>query len=119
MRNPRRGELYWVDFSPGRGSEQSGIRPALVLQNDIGNEHAPTTIIAVVSTALRPMPVHVTVEPGDLARGTNDTGLRAASQIKLEQLQTIDKERLRQRVGTLSEAKLREVERALRISLAL
>ncbi len=119
MQNPRRGELYWVDFSPGRGSEQTGVRPGLIIQNDVGNEHAPTTIVAVISTTMRAMPIHVTVEPSDVNKYAGDTGLRAASQVKLEQIQTIAKERLRQRIGTLSEAKLRQVDVAVRISLAV
>lgn len=119
MHNPRRGELYWVDFSPGRGSEHLGIRPALIIQNDIGNERGSTTIVAAVSTTVRAMPLHVAIAAADVSRSGGDRGLPAASQIKLEQLQTIDKQRLGRRIGTLSETKLHEVDLALRISLAL
>jgi len=109
-----------VDFHPARGSEQAGFRPALIIQNDIGNERAATTIVAGVSTTHRPMPQHVGIEPRDVLRASpRDTGLPQTSEVKAEQILTIAKDRLRSRIGALSQEKLAEVDRALRISLAL
>ena len=120
MPQPRRGELYWVDFNAARGSEQAGLRPALVIQNDIGNERAATTIVAAVSTTHRPMPQHVCVEPGDIIRvSSDDAGLRDTSEVKTEQILTIAKERLQRRIGALTQQKMGLVNWALRVSLAL
>lgn len=120
MPPPRRGELYWVDFNPARGSEQAGFRPALIIQNDIGNERAATTIVAALSTTHRPMPQHVGIEPRDVVRiSARDAGLRQTSEVKAEQILTISRDRLQTRIGALSKEKLVEVNRALRISLAL
>lgn len=120
MPQPRRGELYWVDFNPARGSEQAGLRPALIIQNDIGNERAATTIVAAVSTTHRPMPQHVRIEPRDVIRGSaQDRGLSQISEVKTEQILTISKERLQGRIGSLTKEKLGQVDWALRTSLAL
>lgn len=110
----RRGEIYWVDWSPGRGSEQSGRRPALVIQNDIGNQYSPTTIIAAVSTQAPPKsyPFHVRITP-------TESGLSADSVIKCEQIITIDKDRLGERIGSIPVARMRDVENALHRSLGL
>ncbi|MBI4604700.1 MAG: type II toxin-antitoxin system PemK/MazF family toxin [Planctomycetes bacterium] len=108
----RRGEVWLVNFNPGRGSEQRGIRPALVLQNDIGNQHAATTIVAAITTTLKRFPVTVLL---DVLEG----GLRAASMVNLAQILTIDRVRLKKRLGVLGPDRLEEVDRALRVSLAL
>ena len=109
---PRRGEIWIVNFNPARGSEQRGLRPALVVQNDVGNEYAATTIVAAISTTIRAYPVTV-----PLARG--EGGLRKLSMVNLAQLLTIDKERLRRRLGRLPDHRLDAVDTALRVSLDL
>jgi mRNA interferase MazF len=110
--HPRRGEVWLADFNPARGSEQAGMRPALVVQNDTGNRFSSTTIVAAITTTLRPFPVTVVVEGGD-------GGLSTRSMINLAQLLTIDKTRLSKRLGTLSRRRLAEVDRALAVSLGI
>ncbi|MHB0886201.1 MAG: type II toxin-antitoxin system PemK/MazF family toxin [Bacillota bacterium] len=110
---PLRGEIWLVDWSPGRGSEQLGVRPALVVQNDTGNTYSTTTIVAAVSTkGKREYPFHVTVLP-------SETGLSEPSVIKLEQITTIDKERLIRKVGVVGRLSMMKVDLALRYSLGL
>lgn len=110
MSGPRRGEVWLVDFSPARGSEQSGRRPALVIQNDIGNRHASTTIVAAITRTIRPFPVTVVVDAGE-------GGLQHRSMINLSQLLTIDRGRLRQRMGSLDGPRMAAVDEAIRVSL--
>jgi mRNA interferase MazF len=109
---PRRGEIWLVNWNPARGSEQAGKRPALVIQNDIGNENASTTIVAALSTTIRIYPMNVLIEP---PRG----GLTRPSIIKTGQILTVSKDRLEKRLGIIEEIKMEEVDRALRLSLAL
>lgn len=99
-----------VDFHPGRGSEQRGIRPALVIQNDVGNEHAATTIVAAITSTVKIYPVTVPLHKGE-------GGLRQASMVNLAQMLTIDKSRLRQRLGMLPAERLAAVDEAIRVSL--
>lgn len=108
-----RGELYYADLNPVFGSEQGGIRPVLILQNEVGNWFSPTVIVAAVTAKSRKgcLPTHVLV-------GT-DSGLSQPSVIMTEQIRTIDKSRLLDRVGMLSPEKQEQVDRALRISFAL
>ncbi len=108
----RRGEVYISDFNPGRGSVQRGVRPALVIQNDIGNQYAATTIVAAITTTIRKYPVTVVLE-------SHEAGLQRKSMVNLAQIITIDKTRLIKRLGAISEARLREVIAALRVSLSL
>ncbi|HLB26174.1 MAG TPA: type II toxin-antitoxin system PemK/MazF family toxin [Dehalococcoidia bacterium] len=109
----RRGEIYYVNFGPARGSEQAGQRPALVIQNDIGNEFASTTIIAAMTSRRRdPYPFHVHVS-------ARESGLPEASTVMLEQILTISMERLRRRAGQLGPDRMREVDLALHHSLGL
>lgn len=108
-----RGEIYEVDWSPGRGSEQAGVRPALVIQNDIGNAFSPTTIVGAISSrARRPYPFHVAIT-------ARESGLAQDSIVKCEQIQTIAQARLGRRVGSLGADKMREVDRALTHSLGI
>ncbi len=112
-REVKRGEIYWVDWNPGRGSEQSGLRPALVIQNDIGNKFSPTTIVAALTTAIeKPYPflVRVTAKEG---------GLPKDSSVNLAVIITVDKTRLRDKCGELSEDKMAEVDKAIKASLGL
>jgi mRNA interferase MazF len=113
--DPRRGELWWVDWSPGRGSEQAGRRPALIVQTDPANRNPryPNTIVATVSISGRHVPSHVRIEPDA------QNGLSTASFVKCEQLMTISKERLETRLGRLRSEDLDDVGAAMRIVLAL
>ena len=109
---PRRGEIWLVNWNPARGSEQAGKRPALVVQNNIGNEHASTTIVAAVSTAVRLYPMNVLLNP-------HQGGLTKTSIVKTGQILTVTKDRLEKRLGVVDEKKMEEVDRALRLSLSL
>lgn len=107
----RRGDIYWVDLGTPRGSEQGGRRPALIVQNDTGNANSPTTIIAAITSRKKgvyPFHVHVRAE---------ESGLPQDSTILLEQLLTVNQDRLIRRVGSLSAAKMKEVDKALHVSL--
>ena len=109
----KRGEIYWVDWGQGTGSEQAGMRPALIIQNDIGNEYGATTIIAPCTTAeKKPYPVIVSVT-------AKESGLPKHSSIDLGQIRTIAKSRLGDKVGWLSASKMAEVDKAIKYSLGL
>ena len=112
-RTIHRGEIYYADLNPVVGSEQGGIRPVLILQNEVGNWFSPTVIIAAMTAkgSKVHLPTHVPV-------GT-DSGLRRPSLVLAEQVRTIDKSRLLERVGMLPPEKQEQVDRALRISFAL
>jgi len=99
-----------VDFHPGRGSEERGIRPALVIQNDVGNQHAGTTIVAAIASTIKIYPVTVPLKRGD-------GGLREPSLVNLAQILTVDRSRLQRRVGTLPRDSLERVNAAIKISL--
>ena len=107
---PRRGEVWLVNFNPGRGSEQKGIRPALVIQNDTGNIYASTTIVAAITSTIKEFPVTVVLSGGE-------GGLKQRSMINLAQLLTIDKGRLQKRLGHVSDAVIVRVNDAVRVSL--
>ena len=107
---PHRGEVWLVDFSPGRGSEQAGLRPALIVQNDAGNQYAATTIVATLTSTIKVYPVTVPL-------GKGEAGLAVRSMVNLAQILTIDKSRLRRRVGMLARDRLDEVDEAIRVSL--
>lgn len=111
----QRGQIYWIDWSPARGSEQAGRRPAVIVQNDPfnQNERYPNTIVAAVSTSGRIVPTHVILEPDA------QNGLRDRSYVKCEQLITISKDRLQALIGTADESVMRQVDRALKRALAL
>lgn len=109
---PRRGEVWLVNWNPARGSEQAGRRPALVIQNDIGNEKASSTIVAGISSSVKIFPMNVKVDPPE-------GGLRLASIVKTSQILTVDKKRLERRLGQLSSEKMKEVNLAVKLSLDL
>ena len=109
---PRRGEVWLVNWNPGRGSEQRGIRPALVVQNDIGNEKAPTTIVAAISGSVKLYPINVLLEPPE-------GGLERPSVVKASQILTVSKDRLMRRLGRISKNKMEDVEQAIKLSLDL
>lgn len=109
----KRGQVYYADLRPVVGSEQGGIRPCLIIQNDIGNTYSPTLIIATMTTQNKAnIPTHIAVSPEDYCLDINTT-------ILLEQLRTIDKSRLRDFVGRLSDNTMQKVDEALNISLSL
>jgi len=107
-----RGEVWLVNFNPGRGSEQRGIRPALIIQNDIGNEHAATTIVAAITTTKKVYPVTVPLT-------AREAGLAQPSMVNLAQLLTVDKSRLKKRLGRLSAPRLKQINQSLQISIGL
>ena len=110
----KKGDLYFADLSPVVGSEQGGVRPVLVVQNDVGNKYSPTIIVAAVTsqTGKAKLPTHV-----ELA--ATQGGLSKNSVVLLEQLRTIDKKRLKERIGTLSVNQLPDVDAALGVSLGI
>ena len=110
----KRGELYYADLSPVVGSEQGGIRPILIVQNDIGNKYSPTVIAAAITSKLNKakLPTHI-----ELA--SSEYGLEKDSVVLLEQIRTIDKVRLREKIGELSEIKMMQVNKAMMISLGV
>ena len=114
MQPVRRGDIYYADLSPVVGSEQGGIRPVLIIQNDIGNKHSPTVICAAITSQMNKakLPTHVELDSSRYA-------LVKDSVVLLEQLRTIDKKRLRDKVCHLDREILQKVERALLISLDL
>jgi mRNA interferase MazF len=111
----QRGELYWLDWNPARGSEQAGRRPALVIQENpaSSNPNYPLTIVAAVSTQGRDIAAHVAIEPSVF------NGLSAPSYVKCEQVQTVSKARLTQRIGVLEAQAMTRVDAALKRVLAL
>ena len=115
MIRPRRGDIYLVNFDPTLGAEIRITRPALILQNDIGNKFSPVTIVAAISSKFdEPLyPTEVLISAKAL------TGLAIDSVVLINQIRTVDKKRLVKQLGTLSAAKMEEVNQALRISLAL
>ena len=108
-REIQRGDIYFCNFAPVVGSEQNGLRPAVIIQNDIGNHYSPTTIVAPLTTRIkRRLPTHVTV--------TNRC-LKETSIVLLEQIRTIDKCRLKTYLGQLSKNEMKSVDDAINISL--
>lgn len=110
----RRGDIYYADLRPVVGSEQGGVRPVLVIQNDVGNRHSPTVICAAITSKMNKakLPTHVELDSGRYA-------LVKDSVVLLEQLRTIDKMRLKDKVCHLDADILKKVNRALEISLEL
>jgi mRNA interferase MazF len=111
---PRRGEIYYVDLDPKVGSEQGGRRPALILQNDVGNQYSPVLIVAAITSrpAARPRPTDVLIQPGS-------SGLQAPSRVLLNQIRTLDKRRMGRFVGRLKPEEMAQVAEAIKISLGL
>lgn len=110
----KKGDIYFADLSPVIGSEQGGIRPVLVVQNDVGNKYSPTIIVAAVTSQLNKakLPTHVEID-------AKNNGLSKKSVVLLEQLRTIDKKRLKERIGTIDEGLLPNVNEALTVSLGI
>ncbi len=110
----KRGDIYYADLSPVIGSEQGGVRPVLIIQNDVGNKYSPTIIAAAITSKINKakMPTHI-----ELA--ANEYGLSKDSVILLEQIRTIDKQRLREKIGRLDTDMMLRVDKALFISFGI
>ena len=110
----RRGDIFYADLSPVVGSEQGGIRPVLIIQNNVGNRHSPTVICAAVTSKMNKakLPTHIEIS-------TKDYKIVKNSVILLEQIRTIDKQRLKEYVCHVDSGMMRKVDRAIRISLEL
>ena len=110
----KRGDIYYADLRPVVGSEQGGVRPVLIIQNDIGNKHSPTVICAAITSKMNKakLPTHVELN-------TKRCDMIRDSVILLEQLRTIDKQRLKERICHIDDELLKDVDRALMISLEL
>lgn len=110
----RRGDIFFADLSPVVGSEQGGTRPVLILQNDIGNQYSPTTIVAAITSQIEKakLPTHVEIRTGE-------GGLERDSVILLEQIRTIDKSRLMEKVAAMNDEMMKRVNQAVEISLGL
>lgn len=110
----KRGEVYFADLSPVFGSEQGGTRPVLVIQNDVGNKYSPTVIVAAITSQINKakLPTHIELT-------AQEYGLQKDSVVLLEQLRTLDKRRLKERVCSIDLVKMRKVNDALLISLGV
>ncbi len=112
--NVKRGDIFYADLSPVIGSEQGGIRPVLIVQNDVGNKYSPTVIAAAITSQKfkADLPTHITI-PADVS------GLAKDSVVLLEQVRTLDKKRLRERIGTLPENIMNSIDLAISVSMGL
>lgn len=108
----KRGDIYFADLSPVLGSEQGGVRPVLVIQNDVGNKYSPTVIVSAITSQLTKakLPTHIELS-------SHDYRLPKDSVVLLEQIRTLDKRRLKEKITVIDEHKMKEVNRALLISL--
>lgn len=110
----KRGDIYYADLSPVVGSEQGGIRPVLIIQNDVGNRYSPTVICAAITSRINKakLPTHIEID-------SRRCQIMKDSVILLEQIRTIDKQRLKDMIGHLDKERMRSVDEAIRVSLAL
>lgn len=110
----KRGEIYYADLSPVVGSEQGGVRPVLVVQNDVGNKYSPTVIVAAITSQCgkTKLPTHIEIN-------SKDCGLSKNSVVLLEQMRTLDKSRLQEKIGELSEHYMNFVDNAIGLSLGI
>lgn len=116
----RRGDIYYADLSPVVGSEQGGLRPVLIIQNDIGNRYSPTVIAAAITSRLskNKLPTHIDVCRSDTV-DSDSLGLAKDSVILLEQIRTLDKRRLKEKMGHLDERMMHQVDTAISVSFGL
>ena len=112
--NIKRGEIYYADLSPVIGSEQGGVRPVLIIQNDVGNKYSPTVIAAAITSQHNKtkLPTHISVD-------ADNCGLAKDSIVLLEQVRTIDKKRLKEKMGCLDNDSMGMVDKALSVSFGL
>lgn len=117
--NVKRGDIFYADLSPVVGSEQGGLRPVLIVQNDVGNRHSPTVIAAAITSRMTKtrLPTHIDVKCS-CSEGS-ECGLACDSVILLEQVRTIDKKRLKEKMGHLDEMTMAQVNAAISVSLGL
>lgn len=110
----KRGDIYFADLSPVVGSEQGGMRPVLIVQNDVGNKYSPTVIAAAITsqTDKTRLPTHISVN-------ADECGLSKDSIVLLEQIRTLDKRRLREKMGNLDDGDMQRIDRALTVSFGL
>ncbi len=116
----RRGDIFYADLSPVVGSEQGGLRPVLIIQNDVGNRYSPTVIAAAITSRMgkTKLPTHIDIT-GDMHSGGDRAGLSRDSVILLEQIRTLDKRRLREKMGHLEQDVMEEVNNAIAVSFGL
>ena len=112
--NIRRGDIYYADLSPVIGSEQGGLRPVLIVQNDVGNKYSPTVIAAAITSRMSKakLPTHIDIY-------AKDAGLARDSVVLLEQIRTIDKKRLKEKMGHLDDTAMNDVNNAISVSFGL
>jgi len=110
----KRGDIFYADLSPVVGSEQGGIRPVIIIQNDVGNKYSPTVIVAAITSQINKakLPTHVEISAVEY-------GLNKDSVALLEQIRTIDKKRIKEKIGHMTETDMKKVESALLVSLGL
>lgn len=113
MKSIKRGDIYYADLSPVVGCEQGGKRPVIIVQNDTGNQFSPTVIVAVLTSKIKKhLPTHIDIDSGE-------GNLTRDSTVLLEQIKTIDKTRLQKYIGSVTEKKMVEINRAMLVSLGL
>ncbi|GKX68050.1 type II toxin-antitoxin system PemK/MazF family toxin [Inconstantimicrobium mannanitabidum] len=112
--NVKRGDIFYADLSPVVGSEQGGIRPVIIIQNNIGNRYSPTVIVAAITSQINKakLPTHVEIS-------SEEYGLNRDSVVLLEQIRTIDKKRLKEKIGHMTDSDMKKVDKSLLISLGL
>ena len=112
--NVKRGDIFYADLSPVVGSEQGGIRPVIIIQNEIGNRYSPTVIVAAITSQINKakLPTHVEIS-------SEEYGLNRDSVVLLEQIRTLDKKRLKEKIGHMTEDDMKKVNKSLLISLNL
>ncbi len=112
--NVRRGDIFYADLSPVIGSEQGGVRPVLIVQNNVGNKYSPTVIAAAITSRQQKagLPTHIPVD-------AKSCGLSKDSVVLLEQVRTLDKQRLKERMGALGDNDMQKIDKALSVSFGL
>lgn len=110
----KRGDIFYADLSPVVGSEQGGVRPVLIVQNDVGNKHSPTVIAAAITSQIGKarLPTHISIDAVNY-------GLSKDSVVLLEQIRTIDKKRLKDKMGHLDDSVMQQVNNAINVSFGL
>ena len=110
----KRGDIFYADLSPVIGSEQGGIRPVIIIQNDIGNKYSPTVIVEAITSQINKakLPTHVEIS-------SEEYGLNRDSVVLLEQIRTLDKKRLKEKIGHMTESDMKKVYKSLLISISL
>ncbi len=110
----KRGDIFYADLSPVVGSEQGGIRPVIIIQNDVGNKYSPTVIVAAITSQINKakLPTHVEIS-------SEEYGLNKDSVVLLEQIRTLDKKRLKEKIGHMTDSDMKKVDEALSISVGL